>query len=63
MASYLDDHQGGGSTDREPFNVRVNSRVVKDGRHTLTFELTDLAGNTASPGGLFTSTTRHRRSR
>jgi hypothetical protein len=46
MASYLDDHKGGGVTDREPFSVRVNSRVVKDGRHTLSFELTDLAGNT-----------------
>jgi Bacterial Ig domain/Bacterial Ig-like domain len=46
MASYLDDHKGGGATDREPFGVRVNSRAVKDGRHTLTFELTDLAGNT-----------------
>jgi len=46
MASYLDDHKGGGTTDREPFSVPVNSRAVKDGRHTLTFELTDLAGNT-----------------
>ena len=46
MASYLDDHKGGGVTDREPFSVRVNSHAVKDGRHTLTFELTDLAGNT-----------------
>ncbi|MEV6602378.1 Ig-like domain-containing protein [Actinoplanes sp. NPDC051346] len=46
MASYLDDHKGGGSTDRHPLNVRVNSRVVQDGKHTLTFELTDLAGNT-----------------
>jgi hypothetical protein len=28
------------------FSVRVNSRAVKDRKHTLTFELTDLAGNT-----------------
>lgn len=46
MGSYLDDRKGGGATDRQPFNVRVNSRAVKDGRHTLTFSLTDLAGNT-----------------
>jgi hypothetical protein len=46
MASYLDDHKGGGVTDREPFSVPVNSRAVKDGKHTLSFELTDLAGNT-----------------
>jgi hypothetical protein len=46
MTSYLDDHKGGGSTDREPFNIHVNTRVVWDGRHTLTFALTDLAGNT-----------------
>lgn len=45
MASYLDDHRGGGTTDREPFDVRVNTHAVKDGRHTLSFELTDLAGN------------------
>ncbi|WP_158647398.1 Ig-like domain-containing protein [Actinoplanes sp. ATCC 53533] len=46
MASYLDDHKGGGATDRSPLSVRVNSRAVKDGKHTLSFELTDLAGNT-----------------
>lgn len=45
MASYLDDHKGGGTTERQPFHVRVNSRAVRDGRHTLSFELTDLAGN------------------
>jgi Big-like domain-containing protein len=45
MASYLDDHKGGGSTQRQPFSVRVNSKAVKDGKHTLSFELTDLAGN------------------
>jgi hypothetical protein len=45
MAAYLDDHKGGGSTERQPFSVRVNSKAVKDGKHTLSFELTDLAGN------------------
>ena len=45
MASYLDNHKGGGTTKRQPFNVRVNSKTVKDGKHTLSFELTDLAGN------------------
>jgi hypothetical protein len=45
MSSYLDDHKGGGTTKRQPFSVRVDSRVVKDGKHTLSFELTDLAGN------------------
>jgi hypothetical protein len=45
MASYLDDHKGGGTTERQPFSVRVNSKAVKDGKHTLSFELTDLAGN------------------
>jgi Bacterial Ig domain/Bacterial Ig-like domain len=45
MASYLDDHKGGGTTDRYPLSVRVNSRAVKDGKHVLAFELTDLAGN------------------
>jgi hypothetical protein len=45
MASYLDDHKGGGTTERQPFGVRVNSKAVKDGKHTLSFELTDLAGN------------------
>jgi hypothetical protein len=46
MASYLDAHKGGGVTDREPFDVYINSHVVADGKHTLSFELTDLAGNT-----------------
>jgi hypothetical protein len=45
MASYLDDHKGGGTTERQPFGVRVNSKAVKDGKHTLSFELIDLAGN------------------
>jgi hypothetical protein len=45
MASYLDNHRGGGTTERQPFSVRVNSNAVKDGKHTLSFELTDLAGN------------------
>jgi Big-like domain-containing protein len=46
MASYLDDRKGGGATQWQPFYVHVNTRAVKDGRHTLTFSLTDLAGNT-----------------
>jgi hypothetical protein len=45
MASYLDDHKGGGTTEWQPFSVRVNSKAVKDGKHTLSFELTDVAGN------------------
>ncbi|GIM90314.1 hypothetical protein Ato02nite_021070 [Paractinoplanes toevensis] len=45
MASYLDDHKGGGVTKGKPMRVSVNTRVVKDGRHTLSFELADLAGN------------------
>lgn len=45
MSSYLDARKGGGTTKRQPFSVRVNTKAVKDGRHTLSFELTDLAGN------------------
>ncbi len=45
MSSYLDNRKGGGTTNLHSFKVPVNTRVVKDGKHTLTVELTDLAGN------------------
>jgi pseudouridine-5'-phosphate glycosidase len=44
MAACLDDHLAGGTTDRYPLNVVVRGRAVKDGRHTLTAEVTDVAG-------------------
>ncbi|AGL13701.1 Ig-like domain-containing protein [Actinoplanes sp. N902-109] len=48
MRSYLDDHKGGYATTQYPLDVWINTRVVKDGKHTLSFELTDLAGNTGA---------------
>jgi hypothetical protein len=46
LNSFLDDHKGGGVVKSHPYDVYINSHVVKDGKHTLSFELTDLAGNT-----------------
>lgn len=45
LAAYLDDRRGTGSTHQDPWNVRVDSRAVADGRHILTWDVMDRAGN------------------
>jgi hypothetical protein len=45
LTSYLDNRKGVATTRQAPWSVRVNSRAVPDGKHSLSFDFADLAGN------------------
>ncbi|MEU4218174.1 Ig-like domain-containing protein [Actinoplanes sp. NPDC026623] len=45
LAAYLDDWQPGAHTGKQPWAVRLNSRETEDGKHTLTWDAMDTAGN------------------